>query len=109
MRSSPRTDGLLAFAYAKTGKTAQAQEIARGLEGLAGRQVGADGAAARAYLGLGETTRALGLLERAAAAHDPLFTSESLAESFFDQIRGSARFAAIVSNVGLDPRLAAKQ
>src|SRR6185437_12783280 len=54
-------------------------------------------AAARRYIALGDNSRALGLLDRAAAAHDAFFSSESLAESFFDPVRGDSRFAAIVS------------
>jgi hypothetical protein len=45
------------------------------------------------------------MLERAAAQHDMSFSSEVLAEPFFDPIRHSARFAAVVARVGLDKRL----
>ena len=45
------------------------------------------------------------MLERAAAQHDMSFNTESLAEPFFDSIRHSARFAAVVARVGLDRRL----
>ena len=72
------------------------------------RQVsGAAAAAARIYIGLGDTARALTLLERAAANHDSFYSSESLAENFFDPIRADPRFAAIVGKVGLDSRVVA--
>ena len=58
------------------------------------------------YIALGDNARALTLLERAATDHDSFFSSESLAERFFDPIRGDPRFAAIVAKVGLDKRLA---
>ena len=57
------------------------------------------------YLGLRDTPRALALLERAVADHDPFFSSESMSENFFDSIRGERRFAAIVAALGLDQRL----
>ena len=101
--SNPFILGVLGFAYAKSGRTAQAQGIAQQLD--ASKQNGASGGAARVYLGLGDTTRALNTLERAAAQHDISFSTEVLAEPFFDPIRHSARFAAVVQLVGLDKRL----
>jgi hypothetical protein len=101
-----RQEGLLGFAYAKTGNTRRALAAARALEAQVGRIPGAAGAAARVYLGLGDTTRALGLLERAVAEHDVLFSTESLAEHFFDPVRASARFVAVVERLGLSRTLA---
>jgi hypothetical protein len=75
--------------------------MAKELESRLGRLNGAAAAAARIYLGLGATGQALSLLQRAAADHDALFSSESLAESFFDPIRADPRFAAVVNKVGL--------
>ena len=40
-------------------------------------------------------------LRRAADDHDSFFSSESLAENFFDPIRGDTRFAAIVAKGGI--------
>jgi len=99
------TLGVLGYAYAKAGRTARAREIAQRLEASVGRRNSAPAAAARVYLGLGDTTRALTLLERAAALHDVSFSTEVLAEPFFDPIRHSARFAAVITRVGLDRRL----
>jgi len=107
--TSMPTMGLLAYSYAKTGNTKRAADIAKSLESNVGRLSGAAAAAARAYLALGDNARALTLLERAANDHDSFFSSESLAEVFFDPIRGDPRFAAIVAKVGLDKRLLAKQ
>jgi tetratricopeptide (TPR) repeat protein len=98
------TLGVLGYAYGKAGKTAQAREIARRLESMKD-QNSASGAAARVYLGLADTARALTMLERAAAQHDMSFSTEVLAEPFFDSIRHSPRFAAVVALVGLDRRV----
>jgi serine/threonine-protein kinase len=98
--------GLLGYAYAKSGKTRQATDIAKSLENQVGRSAGAAAAAARVYIGLGDRGRALTLLERAATDRDSFYSSESLAESFFDPIRGDPRFAGIVSRVGVGARLA---
>ena len=75
------------------------------LESRIGRVSGAAAAAARIYLGLGDNARALSLLERAAAERDAFYSSESLAENYFDAIRGDQRFAAIVARVGVDRRV----
>ena len=103
--SSMRTLGLLGYAYAKAGKPEAAREVVTRLEAAVGQTNGAAPAAARVYLGLGDSQRALALLERALADHDPFFSSESLSESFFDPLRGDRRFAAIVSALGLDRRI----
>ena len=95
------TLGVLGYAYAKAGRTGQAREIARQLES----RRRASAAAARVYLGLADTSRALVLLERAAAQHDVSLSTEVLAEPFFDPIRHSPRFAAVVARIGLDKRL----
>jgi serine/threonine-protein kinase len=100
--------GLLGYAYARSGKTRQATDIAKGLERQIGRSAGAAAAAARVYIGLGDKARALTLLERAATDRDSFFSSESLAESFFDPIRSDPRFAALVSRVGVGPGLLAR-
>ena len=95
------TLGVLGYAYAKAGRMAQSREIARQLE----TRPGASAAAARVYLGLADSARALTLLERAAAQHDVSLSTEVLAEPFFDPVRHSPRFAAVVARIGLDRRL----
>jgi serine/threonine-protein kinase len=97
--------GVLGYAYGKAGRIAQAREIAQRLEAAVPTQSSAAGAAARVYLGLGDTAQALTMLERAAAVHDMSFSTEVLAEPFFDPVRQSPRFAAVVARVGLDRRL----
>jgi serine/threonine-protein kinase len=106
--SSVQTLGLLGYAYAKSGNKPRAVELAKGLEADAGRRVsGSAAAAARVYVALGDNAHALSLLERAVSEHDSFFSSESLAEEFFDPLRGDPRFVAIARNAGLDAKLAA--
>jgi serine/threonine-protein kinase len=100
--SNAFTLGVLGYAYAKAGRPGQAREIARQLES---RTTAGASAASRVYLGLGDTSRALTLLERAAAHHDVSLSTEVLAEPFFDPIRHSSRFAAVVARIGLDKRV----
>jgi serine/threonine protein kinase/TolB-like protein/Tfp pilus assembly protein PilF len=106
--NSVQASGLLGYVYARSGKTAEAQRIMADLESAIGKMSGAAAAAARVSIGLGNNAHALDLLERAVANHDSFFSSESLAESFFDPIRGDPRFATIVARAGLDKRLATK-
>jgi serine/threonine-protein kinase len=103
--SSVQAQGLLGYAHAKSGNTRDATAIAQRLEAGLGRISGAAAAAARVYIGLGDNARALGLLERAANDRDAFFSSESLAETFFDPVRADPRFAAIVAKVGVDRRV----
>jgi predicted Zn-dependent protease len=99
--ASVQAEGLLGYAYARTGNTSAATAEAKTLEAGIGRISGSAAAAARIYLGLGDNARALALLERAAANHDAFFSSETLNTSYFDPIRGDPRFKAIVAKLGL--------
>ncbi len=56
-----------------------------------------------AYLGEGDTTRALDALEHAARAHEPLPFSLQFNMPAYDALRHSARFAAVIKAYGLDP------
>jgi serine/threonine-protein kinase len=106
--TSVQARGLLGYAYAKSGKAAEAQKIGRDLETTIGKVSGSAAAAARVSLGLGDNTHALDLLERAVANHDSFYSSESLAESFFDPIRSDSRFSTLVARIGLDRRVAGR-
>ncbi|MEP7344561.1 MAG: tetratricopeptide repeat protein, partial [Gemmatimonadaceae bacterium] len=105
--SAPMVIGMLGYAYAQSGDRARATTILKEVE-----QGAARGRytvpVARVALGLGDTTKALDWLERAVAQHDNSFSEEPLGSSIYDPLRGSARFAAIVRQVGLDPALASR-
>ena len=67
---------------------------------------GTGAAIARIHIGLGDTASALDWLQRAAAAHDPFFSSESLASPVFDPIREDPAFLVVLDTVGLPHELA---
>ena len=81
----------------------------RALELLGATQQGDDGAAAgysgSAFAALGDSTAWFDLTERQTAQREIWPTYWSLNERALDFMRGSARFAAIVRSVGLDPRI----
>jgi hypothetical protein len=54
------------------------------------------------YLGLGDTTRALDALDRAASADGDLVLAPAINSPMFDAVRGSARFAAAMRRFNLD-------
>ena len=59
---------------------------------------------ANAYLGVGDTAKALSAFERATAANEIWVTFNPLATEMYDPPRGSPRFAALVRRSGLDER-----
>ena len=59
----------------------------------------------RAWLGAGDTTRALAELERVVELHEVGIVNHPLIDRMYDPVRGSARFATIVRAVGLDVTL----
>ena len=67
-------------------------------EGVPGRT----SALSRLYLGLGDTSRALSALEKAAAGDGDLVLSQIVSSPHLDQIRQSPRFAAVLRRFNLD-------
>ena len=94
-----------AYADGLAGDKATALRVARELDTQSPMPFFGFSTAAVAYLGAGDTARALTDLERATDAHEgwPAFTS--LCDYQFDPIRGSKRFAALVRRVALDSAL----
>ena len=94
-------NGIAAYVLGATGDRTAAAEVVRELESRRGEWHVAR-ALSYAYLGLGDTARALTALEASARAGEaPIMP---LADPMFDPVRRSARFAAAVRIYGLDER-----
>ena len=95
--------GMAAYVLGATGDRAGAAVIVRELE----RRPRGEWHVARtlgyAYLGLGDTARALAALEEAARADEPPIMPMS--DPMFDPVRRSPRFAAVVRRLGFDERV----
>ena len=101
----PAWRGSAALLLAELGDRAPALTIARQIEANPGQFSVGSSTAALIYTALGDTARALGILERATDAREIWPTSYSLSEREVDPLRRSARFAALVRRVGLDERI----
>jgi hypothetical protein len=101
----PQWRGAAAFLLAELGDRARATVVARQIEAKPEPGYGSIATASIIYSALGDTTKALDLLERATDAGEIWPTAYSLSEREVDPMRKSARFAAIVRRVGLDERI----
>lgn len=106
---SPTTDisvlGVAAYAIGRGGDPARAAALARQIEREHGHESRVHTALVRAWLGAGDTTRALAELERVIELHEVGIVNHPLIDRMYDPVRSSARFAAIVRAVGLDVTL----
>jgi eukaryotic-like serine/threonine-protein kinase len=93
----------VAWALAGGGRRQGAEELARYAETNRERHASAEVTVAFVALGVGDTTRALDALERAARNRDALGFTAPFGLPMYDAIRGSARFAAIVRAFNADP------
>ena len=98
--NSPFVQGMLGYAYAGAGQRQSAEALALDLS----RNGSPDAIASLAVvqIALGDTTRALDNLERAARARASIFTVQPLGSAIFDPVRRSARFQTVLRLVGLD-------
>jgi serine/threonine-protein kinase len=99
----PPVNGVAAYVRGATGDRAGATAAVRELEARPPGEWSVATALAYAYLGLGDTARALSALETAARAGERPYLT--FVDPMFDPVRGSARFAAVVRRLGLDERL----
>jgi eukaryotic-like serine/threonine-protein kinase len=101
--ASPQTLPWMGYLLAATGDRAGAANFIRQLETQRGRNSFVNLGEAWAYLGGGDTTRALDALEGAERAHEPIGFSTQFSMPQYDALRHSARFAAVIRAFGLDP------
>ena len=95
--------GTLGYAYGKAGNREMATRIEQQLSNSQSK-VGLAGALGKIKLGLGDTSAALDLFERALRERDPFFASEPLRSPLYVPLHRSDRFARIVQAAGLDSR-----
>ena len=99
----PSTAPSRAFVLAATGDRAARAGLLRELE--AGQAAGSlrETTLTAAFLGMGDTARALDALERAVKRREPVFVAGGFGTPMFDAIRGSPRFAAAILAYGGNP------
>jgi serine/threonine-protein kinase len=99
----PPFGGNLALAIGKSGDRQTALRMARDFD--AKKQWFSASTAALAYLGVGDTARALDAFEKATAAREIWPSFAPVCDYAFDPIRGTKRFAVLIRRVGLDDEL----
>ena len=98
-------NGSAAYVLGATGDTAWARATVRELEARPQGEWQVASALTYAYLGLGDTARALTALETATSGGEASLIP--LSDPMYDSVRRTARFAAAVRRLGLDERLLA--
>jgi serine/threonine-protein kinase len=103
LTTEPRVLGIAANTLGIFGETAESRAIVAKLEALPANTPRRNTGLAFAYLGLGDTARALTAMERAVAGDGELLFSMVPRDHTYDAVRASARFAEILRRVKLDP------
>ena len=101
----PNTLVPLAFVTGATQSRDSVESLVRWLESQRGTSCCALKAQVFAWLGAGDTTRALEAMERMAAAREPVAFQGAFGHPAYDAVRNSARFIAAVRRYGLDARI----
>jgi TolB-like protein/tRNA A-37 threonylcarbamoyl transferase component Bud32/Tfp pilus assembly protein PilF len=102
---APRRVGLAAYTLGRFGAPGEAKKAIARLEALPRDVPRRDAGLAYAYLGVGDTARALSVMERAASGDGDLLFALSPTDDTFDGVRASPRFAAIVKRLNFDVAL----
>jgi serine/threonine-protein kinase len=100
--ATPERTGLLAYAYARAGRTREARRLLAELHQAAQKDEVADTVVATVHLGLGEKEQALDWLERGYQAHDWHLTLLK-AEPVFDPLRDEPRFKDLLRRMNFSP------
>jgi TolB-like protein/DNA-binding winged helix-turn-helix (wHTH) protein/Flp pilus assembly protein TadD len=95
-------DSNLAYAYAVSGRKAEALKIAKDLEGRPDSNPSANANIALIYVGLGDRDQAMTWLNK---AFDARFNPSILLRPGFDSLRSDARFQNLWRRIGLPPRV----
>ena len=97
--------GLRAYVHAVAGDRETARGIVRAVEARRPLPWSAEQTVAYAWLGIGDTARALDALERATDAREIWPNWVPLIDPLYDGVRRSHRFAALIRRVGLDVKV----
>lgn len=92
---------VMAYAYARSGRPAEARKILAELEDRAKTRYVPAYSFANIYLGLGDRSKALDLLEKAFEQRESLLVFLKV-ERKWDELRGEPRFAALIRRVNLE-------
>jgi tetratricopeptide (TPR) repeat protein len=97
-----RDSGLLGYAYAKAGRTAEARKLVKELNDSARIRFGSAFASARIYAALGERDQGFVQLHKACDERDPQVIWLKV-DPTMDELRSDPRFAGILKEMGLSP------
>ena len=97
--------GIRAYVHAVAGDHETARRIVREIEGRRPLPWSAEQTIAYAWLGIGDTARALDALERATTLREIWPNWTPLIDPLYDGVRRSPRFAELVRRVGLDVQM----
>jgi adenylate cyclase len=93
--------GLLGYAYARSGDRPKAEQLLRELEDMAKRQYVSSTAFAMIYLGLGEKEKALDWLDKSYQDQESACWYLTV-DPIYDSVRKEPRFQAILKKIGLE-------
>ena len=99
----PASAAYVAFVLSATGDAASRAALLRILDAKPLSDSQRELAIAAAYLGAGDSSRALAALEHSATRKEMLTSSLGFGSPVYDAIRGSPRFNALLRTYGLDP------
>jgi serine/threonine-protein kinase len=102
---APISGPYLSYVLSATGNAASRAALLHVLEAKRGGNSFGETSLATAYLGAGDTSRALDALDRAAARKEPIAAGTGFGSPMYDQIRASPRFTALIRGYGADPSM----